>query len=168
MATDSPRSGTDSVDEIMAGWQQVRPDLDVTPLAVILRLQRVRDHIDRSLHELFARYHLSAADFALLVTLRRLGPAPNAATLAADLKITAGTLSVRLERLRAAGLVTRTPDPRDSRAQLVTLTQLGHDTFDAAAPAHLENEARLLRALTPDQRAQLAELLRALLADYEA
>lgn len=168
---DADRAGVpgrgDSVDEVIAGWARARPDLDASPVGVILRLARIRDHIDRSLRRVFADFGLSPADFALLATVSRLGARRHACELAAALQITPGTLSVRVDRLANAGLIRREPDPRDSRAALVSLTSHGQAVFDTAAPAHLANEAALLTALTPAQRQQLAGLLRILLLDYE-
>jgi C-terminal processing protease CtpA/Prc len=65
-------------------------------------------------------------------------------------------------------LVTRQPDPADRRGMLVRLTAAGLERCDTCTPAYLADEDRLLSALTPAQRAQLADLLRRLLVDLEA
>jgi DNA-binding MarR family transcriptional regulator len=80
--------------------------------------------------------------------------------LMAELDLSSGTVSVRVERLVRAGLVTRSVDPDDGRGSIVALTRRGRDVFERCAPAHLENERRLLGALSPEQQDQLAELLR--------
>lgn len=159
----------DSVDRQIAGWHAALPPLDVTPLHVIARLARVRGHLDGELGELFARHGLSAADFAVLVTLMRLRRPGGLSqrSLMTELGLTSGTVSVRIDRLVAAGLVDRRPDPDLRRNVLVTLTAAGERAFARAAPAHVANEARLLAALEPAERALLGDLLRKLLVEYE-
>lgn len=159
----------DSVDRQIAGWDAALPSLDVSPLHVIARLARVRGHIDVELAQLFARHGLSAADFAVLVTLMRLRRPGGVSqrSLMSELGLTSGTVSVRIDRLVAAGLVDRRPDPDLRRNVLVTLTAAGERAFAQAAPAHVANEARLLAALEPAERELLVDLLRKLLVEYE-
>jgi DNA-binding MarR family transcriptional regulator len=157
----------DSVDKVIDDWRELRPDLDASPVGVVARLRRVRSRFDHELEALFAEHDLTVADFEVLATLRRLGGATSQRQLMDALGLTSGTVSVRIDRLVAAGLVTRDPDPQDGRGALVTLTPKGHTRFDQTAPAHLANEDRLLGALDSDERAQLADLLRKLLLSFE-
>jgi DNA-binding MarR family transcriptional regulator len=136
----------------------------------INRLARVRGYLDAALAEVFAQFGLTAADFGVIVTLRRAGAPyrmPQARLMDA-LGLTSGTVSVRLDRLVRSGVVTRTPDPASARGSLVQLTGKGLDLFDQAAPVHLANEDRLLSALSDGERLALADLLRRLLASFEA
>jgi DNA-binding MarR family transcriptional regulator len=163
------RSAWDSVDHMLDDWAHQRPDLDFTPVGVVNRLGRVRTHLDRHLAEVFDGHNLTAADFLVLVTLRRCG-APYCmpqARLMDALGLTSGTVSLRLDRLVKGGTVTREPDPDDRRGTLIRLTEDGQRLFDVIAPEHLANEERLLSALTEDQRRTLADLLRHLLASFE-
>jgi DNA-binding MarR family transcriptional regulator len=157
----------DSVDKVIDDWRELRPDLDASPVGVVARLRRVRSRFDQELEALFAEHDLTVADFEVLATLRRLGGATSQRQLMDALGLTSGTVSVRIDRLVAAGLVMRDPDPQDGRGALVTLTPKGHTRFDQTAPAHLANEDRLLGALDSDERAQLADLLRKLLLSFE-
>jgi DNA-binding MarR family transcriptional regulator len=74
----------------------------------------------------------------------------------------------RIDRLAAAGLVRREPDPRDRRGVLVTLSERGRAVVDAAFTDLLDREQALLAALGEDQRQLLADLLRTLLAPFDA
>jgi len=76
-------------------------------------------------------------------------------------------MSSRVDRLERAGLVRRSPDLRDKRGALVTLTEKGRRRFEAAAPAHLANENRMLAALSRRERDLLISLLRRLLLSLE-
>jgi len=59
------------VDQILAQWTRERPDLDVSPMAVIGRLARVAAVIDSALARTFATHGLDAASFDVLATLLR-------------------------------------------------------------------------------------------------
>jgi len=73
----------------------------------------------------------------------------------------------RIDRLAAAGLVSREPDPRDRRGVLVTLSERGREAVDAALTDLLERENALLSRLGPEQRKVLADLLRTLLVPFD-
>jgi DNA-binding MarR family transcriptional regulator len=159
----------DSVDALLASWAEQRPDLDMTPVAVVNRLALVRDFIDAQLAAVFANFGLTAPSFAVLVTLARLGGESGVSQrrLADELRLTPGTVSVRIDRLVEEGLVTREPDPNARRNVLVALTPRGRDLFERAVPAHLANEARLVSALTDPEQKLLGDLLRKLLVEFE-
>jgi DNA-binding MarR family transcriptional regulator len=159
----------DSVDRIVAEWGAERPDLAVDPVEVLTRLGRVSTRVDEELAAVFAQYDLSAADFTVIAALRRAG-APFTlpqSVLMARLRLTSGTVSVRLGRLEGKGVVTRAPSSDDGRGVTVTLTDKGAQLFDRVAPVHLANEDVLLSALNPDERHRLAGLLRKLLVAFE-
>ena len=164
------RAGWDDVDHLLMQWYEQRPDLDFTPVVSVTRLARVRSYLDADLAAVNARYNLSGADFLVIITLRRGGPpfAMPQARLMDALGLTSGTVSVRLDRLEKAGIVTRQPDPASARGSLVQLTARGLELFDQAVPAHLANEDRLLSALNDTERQTLADLLRRLHASFEA
>ena len=159
----------DSVDRIVAEWAIERPDLPVAPVEILTRLSRVRTHIDEELATVFTRYDLSAADFTVIAALRRAGtPYTLPQNVLVDrLRLTSGTVSVRLARLEDKGVVTRAPSADDGRGVLVTLTGKGARLFDQVTPQHLANEDVLLSALTTDERTELATLLRKLLIGFE-
>lgn len=136
---------------------------------MIARLERIRRIIHCELEATFAEYGLNESDFAALATLRRLDQ-PNGVSqrqLMQLLNLTSGTVSVRVDRLTARGLVTRTPDEHDRRNSLVSLTESGRALFDRTAPAHLATEKRLLSALSSDQIDALIPVLRQLLVSFE-
>jgi DNA-binding MarR family transcriptional regulator len=163
------REAWDSVDHVLADWARERPDLDFTPVGVVTRLARIRGYLDAAVAAVFAGFGLTAADFLVVVTLRRSGAPyrmPQARLMDA-LGLTSGTVSVRLDRLERRGIVTREPDPASARGSMVQLTGAGLALFDQVAPVHLANEDRLLAALTSDERLALAGLLRRLLASFE-
>ena len=76
--------------------------------------------------------------------------------------LTSSGTTKRLDKLEDAGLITREPDPNDRRGTLIALTDEGRELIDGVTGPHLANEARLLQALTGEEREQLAALLRKL------
>jgi DNA-binding MarR family transcriptional regulator len=160
----------DEVDDLVAAWRAERPDLDVAPLQVLSRISRLARHLDRARRSAFSAHGLQAWEFDVLAALRRQGPpcrlSPGA-LLRATL-VTSGTMTNRIDRLAAAGLVRRHPDPQDKRGVLVELTAEGRDRVDAALTDLLGSEETLLAGLDPGQRRVLAGLLRVLLAPFDA
>ncbi|MBM2619921.1 winged helix-turn-helix transcriptional regulator [Actinoplanes sp. LDG1-06] len=99
------------------------------------------EHVDARLKQ---AHDLSLAAFETLFALEgsdtlRIGD------LAQSLRITVGGASKLAERVRAAGLIERRPDPGDRRASLIALTAAGRErltaakaTYDAAVAERLE------------------------------
>jgi DNA-binding MarR family transcriptional regulator len=160
----------DEVDDIVARWHCERPDLDVSPLHVLSRVSRLARHLDRARRAAFAAHGLEAWEFDVLSALRRQGPPYQLSpgSLLRATLVTSGTMTNRIDRLTAAGLVSRRRDEHDKRGVLVRLTKRGLDTVDAAFADLLERERGLLAGLATDQQDQLASLLRILLAPFDA
>ncbi len=160
----------DEVDDLVAAWQAQRPDLDVEPLQVLSRISRLARHLDIARRGAFADHDLESWEFDVLSALRRQGP-PFQLTPGALLRatlVTSGTMTNRIDRLAAAGLVRRKPDPRDKRGVLVILTNLGRERVDAALTDLLRRERALLAGLDAGERQHLADLMRILLAPFDA
>jgi len=160
----------DEVDDLTAAWRDQRPDLDVEPLTVLSRVSRLARHLDIARRSAFAAHGLESWEFDVLTALRRAGP-PFQLTPGALLRatlVTSGTMTNRIDRLADSGLVFREPDPRDRRGVLVTLSERGREVVDAAFTDLLDREQALLASLPADQRRVLADLLRTLLAPFDA
>ena len=158
----------DRAGKAIAQWQRERPDLDVSPMSVIGRLNEVSSLISRErLAPLFARFGLQAGEFDVLATLRRSGShfALTPTALYEATMVTSGAMTNRLDRLEKAGLIRRMPHPQDRRGLLVQLTDEGLGLIDRAVEAHVENEHAVLAALNPKERETLAGLLEKLIAD---
>lgn len=160
----------DEVDELVEAWRQLRPDLDVEPFQVLSRISRLARHLDIARRGAFADHELESWEFDVLSALRRQGP-PFQLTPGALVRatlVTSGTMTNRIDRLAARGLVNREPDPSDKRGVLVTLTEAGQERVDAALADLLHRERALLAGLDTTERKQLAGLLRTLLAPFDA
>jgi DNA-binding MarR family transcriptional regulator len=155
----------DQVDQILAQWQRVRPDIDVSPMGVVFRVKRLARAFERATARNFGRHGLEPAEFDLLATLRRAGEPyrMSAGALGRALMITSGSVTNRVDGLEDRGLIRRADDPDDRRGVLVELTPKGLRMVDAALEHHVETERGLLEGLTTTQRKELADLLRRLL-----
>ena len=163
------REATDEVDAIIAAWERERPDLDVASVGVVSRVTRLAARFTAAMEATFAAHGLTKASFEAIAALRRSG-APyrmGQTDLMRTLSLTPGTVSVRIDRLAADGLVEREPHAGDRRSVMVRLTRRGEEAFDDVVDAHLETEARLLGALTRREWEVLAGLLRRLVLDAE-
>lgn len=160
----------DHVDKVLAQWRQERPDLDTGPMGIMGRLKRLQQALAAGLDVEFAAFGLNAASFDVLATLRRAGP-PHALSPSALIDwtmVTSGTMTNRLDRLEAAGLIVRRRNPDDGRGQVVALTDKGLALIDRAVAAHVTNQHRLIAGLPSDMRDQLDTALRAWLELLEA
>jgi DNA-binding MarR family transcriptional regulator len=153
----------DSVDRVLAQWERERPDLDASPMGIVGRIQRASRLLDRGLQEFFGAHDLQSWEFDILATLRRSGRLTAGELVTASM-ITSGAMTNRIDRLVARGLVSREIDPDNRRSVLIELTEVGRHLVDDLLAGHLANETRLLAALSPQRRTELAELLRTLLS----
>jgi DNA-binding MarR family transcriptional regulator len=158
----------DEVDELVEAWQRERADLDLSPVEVFSRISRLSRHLDLARRSAFTAQGIEPWEFDVLAALRRAGR-PYQLTpgrLIRETLVTSGTMTNRVDRLAARGLVQRSPDPGDRRGVLVGLTPAGRRTVDAAFEELLRRERRLLESLPADDRAQLAALLKTLMSPF--
>ena len=122
----------DGVDAIIEQWQRERPELDHSPIGVVGRISRLARAIEDRLEPVYRAHGLEPGWHDVLATLRRSGPdyrlRPTDLTNATML--TSSGMTKRLDKLEAAGLVAREPDPGDRRGTLITLTAAGRELID--------------------------------------
>ncbi len=162
-------SDPDHVDRVIAQWSNVRPDLDLRPVALIARIGRATAYIDAGVNARLAELGLTRGTWDVLASLRRGGPPYRLSPtqLYLELMRTSGAMTHRLNGLERAGLIRRVPDPQDGRGILVELTHKGVTTADQVAPQHLANEQALVASLSREERETLSSLLRKLLSNFE-
>ncbi|HEY7042497.1 MAG TPA: MarR family transcriptional regulator [Nocardioidaceae bacterium] len=163
-------AAADEVDRLVEAWQRERPDLDVAPMRVLSRVTRLARHLDLARRQAFAAHDLETWEFDVLSALRRAGTPYELSPgrLIRETMVTSGTMTNRVDRLSAKGLVARLPDPGDRRGVRVRLTDEGRHRVDAALDGLLEQERRLLHDLGPQDQGKLADLLRAVVAPFDA
>lgn len=160
----------DHVDMILDQWRQAMPELDPSPMAVIGRMGRISKLMSDEVVQRLTTFDLNMGEFDVLATLRRSGE-PYRLTpgqLLQTLMLTSGAMTNRLDKLEQRELIQRQPDPDDRRAVQVQLTDSGLELINRAVVAHVENENRMLTALTDTEQQQLADLLKKLLLARDA
>jgi DNA-binding MarR family transcriptional regulator len=159
----------DEVDRLVAAWERERPDLDVRPMHVLSRVTRLARHLDLARRQAFAAHRLETWEFDVLSALRRAGPPYELSPgrLVRETMVTSGTMTNRVDRLVANGLVERSADPGDRRGVIVRLTPAGRNRVDSALAGLLEHERVLLADLTSAERDSLADLLRTVVAPFD-
>lgn len=152
----------DAVDRIVEQWARERPGLDTSSVAVIGRVSRISQLLDRSMADTFAQHGLQPGWYDVLAALRRSGGTCELAptTLVETMMLTSGAVTKRIDRLEQLGYVERREDPDDGRGVRVRLTRAGRRVLDAATLDHLANQRRLLAGLSERQQADLVRLLR--------
>src|SRR3954451_19044475 len=165
---DAPGS-RDEVDRIVLAWERERPDLDVRPLTVLSRISRLARHLDLARRSAFARHDLETWEFDVLAALRRAGSPYRLSPgrLLQQTLVTSGTMTNRIDRLAARGLVERHPALDDRRSIMVQLTEAGATKVDAALTDLLAHERAILAQTDDDDQAELARLLRRVLAPFD-
>lgn len=159
----------DEVDDLVAAWHRERPDLDVSPLEVLSRVTRLARHLDRARGQAFSRHGLETWEFDVLAALRRSGEPYRLSPgrLLQQTLVTSGTMTNRIDRLAARGLVERHPSLDDRRSVMVQLTEAGATKVDAALIDLLAHERAILADLDSDDRASLTGVLRRMLLPFD-
>jgi len=137
-----------------------------TWLAYIAASTLLDDYLDRQLRKDIGITH---PDYVLLILLDN---APEHALgmseLAEQLRITRSRLTHAVTRLESAGYVQRREHPTDRRGQLTSLTPLGHELLERAAPGHVVAVRHaVFDALSPQQVRQFGEISAAITAAIE-
>lgn len=159
----------DEVDRIVDAWRRERPDLDPAPLHVFSRISRLARHLELARRAAFAARGLEPWSFDVLSALRRAG-APYELTpgvLMSQTLVSSGTMTNRVDRLVATGLVERHGHPGDRRVVVVRLTEPGVAAVDAAMADLLDRESALLAALEEGEPAILTTALRDLMRPFD-
>ena len=157
---------TDGVDEIEQAWRRERPGTPVASIGVLTRIRRIGKLIEDDRRRTLAQHGIDAATLDLLSTLRRAGRPYRLSPgqIARRALVSAGAISQRVARAEREGLVERMRTGPDGRSVQVTLTPAGPALVERTVDNLLRREEALLAPLSDSERAQLARLLRRLLA----
>jgi DNA-binding MarR family transcriptional regulator len=127
--------------------------------------ERLGLHIKRVEQELMATKHaalrplgLTVPQYGVLYTLAE-HPGISAAALARACLVTPQTIATVLTNLQAKALITRRPHPWHRKVSEVQLTDQGHHLLSQADAEAVAIERELADGYTPEERAQLIELL---------
>ncbi len=162
------RPERDQLDDSLEVWAREIPDLDPVTEGIIERIQILAWNFNQEMDATLAEFDLDRRSFTLLGKLRKYGPPyrASAGKLAADLRLSSGAMTNRLDRMEAAGLIRRLPDPDDRRGTLVEPTEAGHAAWDRTVGAQARREASLSAVLSDAEKERLHGLLRHLMLAF--
>ena len=131
--------GQDQLDRMLDQWRRERPEIEADGMALVPRVMRLAHLYDGEMARVSRSFGLKPGWLDVLSALRRIGPPcrMSATQLARWVLLSSGGMTSRLDRMEAAGLLRRRPDPSDRRGVLVELTERGRRVIDAAIDAHL-------------------------------
>ena len=150
----------DHVENILEQWQQQRPDLDCSAVAIVGRISRMEKIMRPQILAGIAPFSLSAIEFDILATLRRNNCALTPTQLYQAAMLSSGAMTTNLDKLVKRELLERQYSDTDRRSCHIQLTAKGWALIEEAYPVHLEKEERMLEPLTPQERSELASLLK--------
>ena len=134
--------------------------LDFEAMLAVSNIYRAANTVrNRMEREVLAPEGLSWGGFTILFVLWVWGESETA-QLAEDCGLAKGTLSGMLGTLEKGGLVERKRHPEDGRRVTVHLLDPGLDLIETVFPQFNRYEAKFTAALDPEERLELARLLR--------
>jgi MarR family transcriptional regulator for hemolysin len=123
-----------------------------------LALARTAKVVNRAFDDALAEAGGSLPTWLVLVSLRQ-GRHAAQRELAEAVGVEGPTLTHHLNRMEAAGLVTRSGDPANRRVHRVELTEAGQEAFRRLLATVTAFDRRLRRGLSREQVEDLEELL---------
>jgi len=154
---------SDRIDLLISALRNI-PDLgiDPQPMGILIRLARIAEVVDKILEGVIqGELVRHKKDHDLLVALLQSRRPLRNKDLEPLLNLKTPSVSQRVNRLVEAGLVLRVPVEHDSRANQLTLTDLGRSTTIKNIERAVSTQQALLHsALTAEQIAVLETLLR--------
>jgi len=157
------------VQRLVGQWAAERPDLDLATMATVARLMTVGTLMRQAIDALATEHGTTQEEGDILFTLRRSG-APYRlppSRLSSALLVSSGTMTGRLDRLEARGLVVRVPSATDRRSVEIQLTDDAREAVDRIVTEHVAREQQMLAPLTARERTTLDGLLDKLLAGLD-
>jgi DNA-binding MarR family transcriptional regulator len=144
--------------------------IDLEVEGIVDRVGGINRRIKRAMEATLAEHGLTLQDWEVLckLKLRREAHRSSPGSLAAELELSTGAMTSRLDRLEREGFVRRLPDPDDRRGVVIELTPEGRAAWDRAAGVQARREVFFASALSKAEQQQLNGLLRKLLLALEA
>ena len=161
-----PSKSDDRVDNLLRDWRRERPELDVSPMAVVGRILHAGSLLEARASRSLKGMGIHYTDLDVLATLRRVG-SPYRLTptvLRQSVLITSGAMTACLNRLEKAGFVRRSLEDSDRRSLTAALTAKGRALVDKAIVVRFAEAKQAVSCLSQADQAKLAQLLRTLSA----
>jgi DNA-binding MarR family transcriptional regulator len=127
--------------------------------AAVLAVFKTSSWLLHEVSPVFAEHRITPTRFDALEALSRHGGTARPAELRDTLHLPAQTITSVLDQLQAAGLVKRSPHPRDRRSTIAEITPAGRETVDRICPPLTDIEKDCMSTLSQAEQDQLISLL---------
>lgn len=160
---------TDSVQRELARGLAGHPAADPVTEAVARRIVVIAWQYERAMHQVTVRHGVSLGDCEVVWHLAHTDSSQHTpGQLAKAFRVTAGTMTSRLDRLERAGYIERTIAPGNRASIKVTLTDAGHTLHQVSADDMIALRRDLMASvLAPEDLATLNSLLQQVLTGIE-
>ena len=160
---------TDSVQRELARGLAGHPTADPVTEAVARRIVVIAWQYERAMHQVTARHGVSLGDCEVVWHLAHTDSGQHTpGQLAKAFRVTAGTMTSRLDRLERAGYIERSIAAGNRASIKVTLTDAGQALHQASADDMIALRRDLMAsALAPEDLAALNSLLQQVLTGIE-
>ena len=134
---------------------------DISGVHIWLILMKAHRALARHAEQSIVGLGFCFSDFAALEALLHKGPQP-VTEIANRIGLTAGSMSIALDRLARRGLVRRYAHPTDRRNRIIRLTAAGRKLIERAFRDHASVMEDIGKSLSNEERGVLIELLKRL------
>lgn len=142
---------------------------EVSVQRVITAIYGVTKRLDQWYDRQLADLGVSHGDWSVLAHLAQRDGGPVMPSRLADAaQVAASSMTARLDRMCARGLVERRPDEANRTRVLVTMTEAGWELFASAIRESDVVESDALGSLSKAQRGELADLLEIVISGLDA
>jgi DNA-binding MarR family transcriptional regulator len=166
----TPAAERDRLDDMLLVWAREIPNLDPLTEGIVERIQFLNKMFRESMDATLEQFGLEPRSFHLLGKLRSYGPPyqRSPGQLAADMHLSSGAMTNRLDRMEEAGLIRRLADPSDRRGTIIEPTEAGNAAWDTTVGTQAVTEALIAGTLSAAEREELHRLLRRLMRAFPA
>ncbi len=154
--------------QALSDQQEKRNTPVATPALEIIESFFMASHLLHRLAERGVGPALSGPRTRVLMEVGRATQPLRMKDVAAELGITARTITTLIDALEQDGLLARQPDPTDRRATLLTLTERGKTQVTELAAVAERVSEQLLAPLQAPQRQQLSDILRQIIGHAQS
>ncbi len=128
-------------------------------LKLVIGLNRTVNDLSRRSQAIFKQHGLTTMQFSVLEVLYHKGSLKTGEIIEKALS-TGGNMTVVIQNLLRAKMIYRQADPKDCRAYVISITELGRQKIEEIFPEHLIDLDNFFHKLGSEEKAQLLALLK--------
>lgn len=142
-------------------WDDARDDLG-------WMFREISEHLDRRANDAMEDEVVRFSDLRYMHYIECMGKPVTLKDMEKALGLASPTVAGAVKSLERKGLVEMTSDRNDRRVKLVTLTDTGRGILERQVGFRMRSEDLICGSLSEEERDQLRDMLRRIMADLEA